>query len=322
MSRRIHKEGYSYIEIDGNPLEDERPPFLVEGIVSSTLTLLYGAPKSGKSTLAAALAVAVANGGTYLEKPAPRGKVAIVTGDPSDDDQYYRYAYGRVPDGAVTPYAFSRPPMAETWGKVCYEIERNGTNLAIIDNLTAFAPGGDVSDQRSFRTFYDGVIDQLTRNGIAVVLIHHTSEKRGEHGGYSRTPMGHTAISAAARWKWRIETPDVTGPSRLTFEGNYGPKYEMLVTRPGGVADFDVIEVTQPDELAARRRNRQRATMDRNAEIARWVVDNCQGVTSNTEAGRRVAGQYGGSEGTHRVMLGKGAYPVRHEGDGRWSLAV
>jgi AAA domain-containing protein len=310
MSRKIHEQGYSYIEIDDKPLEDERPPFLVDGIVASTLTLLYGAPKSGKSTLAAALAVSVANGTEFLGRPVNAigtNRVAIVTGDPGDDDHYTRMIHRDVPAGSVRPYAFSRPPMPEIWAKVCYEIQRDQTELCIIDNLVAFVPG-DVNDHRPVRVFHDQAIDQLTRDGIAVVLIHHTSEKRGDHG-YSKTPMGNTAISAAARWKWRVETPDIVGPSRLTFEGNYGPTHEMHVTRPAGAAHFDVLEVVEPDELAQRRRNRQRATLDQRAAIGTFIATECQGLTQ-VDAASKVAQHFGLNPATVRTYIVKGIYPV------------
>ena len=40
----------------------ERPPFLVAGVLHSTMTLFYGEKGTGKSTLAAMLAAALANG--------------------------------------------------------------------------------------------------------------------------------------------------------------------------------------------------------------------------------------------------------------------
>lgn len=313
MSVKIHEQGYSYIVIDDKPLEDARPPFLVDGIVASTLTLLYGAPKTGKSTIAAALSVAIANGTPFLNQPVnASGKVAIITGDPGDDDYYASMFYGKVPSGTVRPYAFSRPPMQETWAKVCYEIQREQVTLVIIDNLVAFVPG-DVNDHRPVRIFHDTAIDPLVRAGIAVVLIHHTSEKRGEHG-VSKTPMGNTAISAAARWKVRVETPDVAGPTKLVLEGNYGPTHELIVTRPDGTANFEVIDAVEAGELARWKMERNAGTVARRAEYREYVLAECQGL-NQTKTAEKLAEKYGGTKGTHTVMLSKGAYGVHRVGD-------
>lgn len=269
--------------------------------------------------MAAALAVAVANGTPFLSRPVnATGSVAIITGDPGDDDYYASMLYGRVETGSVRSYAFSRPPMPETWAKVCYEIERNATRLVVIDNLVSFVPG-DVNDHRPVRMFHDTAIDPLTRAGISVVLIHHTSEKRGEHGT-PKIPMGNTAISAAARWKWRVELPDIAGPATLTFEGNYGPVHEMIVTRPEGKPIFDVIDVIKPDELVKRTIDRRADTQAKRAEIRQFILGECISLNGK-ETAEAIAEKFGGSVRTHAAQISRHAYGVRRD-NGRWVRTV
>jgi RecA-family ATPase len=70
---------YNYIEVEtftkNTTLDQEPPPFLIDGVLHRSVTLLYGQTKSGKSTLAASMAVALAGGhGDWLGRPiAPDG---------------------------------------------------------------------------------------------------------------------------------------------------------------------------------------------------------------------------------------------------------
>lgn len=272
--KRVQRDGFTTILVDDEPLEDDRPRFLVDGLVARSLTLLYGQPKHGKSTLAMAMAVAVANGApeflgrkVNLNGPA---KVGIIAGDPEDDIEYVKALRGSVPPGMVMTYCPQRPPQPEHWASVLSEMKLWGVQLVIIDNLQAFCR--DVNDSRLVAPMLDRC-DQLTRAGIAVILVHHTSEKPSEHGPRT-TPMGHTAISAAARWKVRTYLPD-NGHLIVTCEGNYGGKHELRLSRPNGQPTFDVISTADTGELsdryARRKAERDKATLNRNAEIAAYV---------------------------------------------------
>jgi hypothetical protein len=273
--KRIQRDGFTSILVDDEPLEDDKPRFLIDGLVARSLTLLYGQPKHGKSTLAMAIAIAVANGspeflGRKVNLDGPV-KVGIIAGDPEDDIEYAKALRGNVPSGSVMTYCPQRPPQPEHWASVISEMKLWGVKLVIIDNLQAFCR--DVNDSRLVAPMLDRC-DQLTRAGIAVILVHHTSEKSTEHGPRT-TPMGHTAISSAARWKVRAYLPD-NGHLIVTCEGNYGGKHELRLSRPNGRPNFDVISTADTGELtdryAKRKAARDKATLNRNGEIAAYVA--------------------------------------------------
>ena len=68
----------------------ERQPFLVDRLVCSTVTLIYGEPFSGKSTIAAALAAASLNGQAFLGHPLTRAvnRVVILSTEVDGPEEY------------------------------------------------------------------------------------------------------------------------------------------------------------------------------------------------------------------------------------------
>lgn len=63
------------------------------------------------------------------------------------------------------------------------------------------------------------------------------------------------------------------------------------------------------ERMLEHRRERSRATLDKNDEIGRWAVENCQGLSLRKSA-LRLAEQFGQSPATHRNKLSRGSYGV------------
>ena len=313
---------------DYNPYA-ERPPFLVDGILHHTMTLLYGEAKSGKSTLAAALAAAMANGEPdFLGRKTTTGKpasVGIIAGDFGDDAAYGSQLRGVLNDGAaVRVYGLDRPPGRRVWEGLQLKARENRHSLIIVDNLTSFV-NGSLSDDVAVNALYDQ-LDVFIRDGVAVLVVAHTSEKPGEHGYKSPYPMGSSAIRARARWLWRVQ-PAKGDVIRLSFSGNYDAPHDIIVAAPRGVPRFDVVSTADADELAQRRaerqRNRDRATLDANAKDARLVVDHCQGMTkADTARWLEANGSSGKQASTYAKELSAGPLSrMLAYQDRRWAMA-
>jgi len=89
------------------------------------------------------------------------------------------------------------------------------------------------------------------------------------------------------------------GESRtLTRAGNLGAwdKVEVRGSELGSAVQFEL------DETKAGKWDRSPERLDDNATIAKWIVDNCQGVGVN-DTGKRVAGQFGGTPGSRTTSL-------------------
>jgi AAA domain len=148
---------------------------------------------------------------------------------------------------------------------------QHNSALVVIDNLSAFVPG-TLNDDFAIKQFYDRT-DALARDGAAVLIVAHTSDKTSEHGP-SRIPMGSSLIRFGPRW-W-CYAHRARGRLLLDFDGNDGRPWELAVTAPDGSPHFDVLGEVTADELAERserrRRERGKAKLDRNAEIVTWLT--------------------------------------------------
>ena len=244
-------------------------PFLVDGILHRSQTIVYGMTNAGKSMLAASLAVAVTSGRNWCGRTVNNsGPVAIVSGDP--DGLYETYErLDKVRDDVGTGrirFVLPKRPMArETWFEVSQATE--GCALMILDNLTQFVPTS-LNDDNGVKLVYEQ-LQFLSRRGMAVCVLAHTSDKKNEHGYSSDIPLGSTVIRTVPRWF--VYMKRARGVLSLSMSGNGGRPWELTLTEPTDTPRFDVVNQATADELAERRSRRDRTTMDENARIARWL---------------------------------------------------
>jgi KaiC/GvpD/RAD55 family RecA-like ATPase len=303
----------------------ERPPFLVEGIVHESVTLLYGEAKIGKSTLAAALAAAMADGaeeflGRTVTVPGAKS-VGIIAGDFADGVAYIAQLRQVTDSDRIVVYDVNRPPVRQLWQDLQLDVRQAGHDLVIVDNLTSLIPGS-VNDDVAVNLFYDE-LDGMVRESAAVVLVAHSSEKTGEHGK-SPYPMGSSAIRSRARRTWRVEP--WRGDLRLTFRGNGDGDSELIVTPARGIPHFDVLKVADSDELAERRAKRWRERDSKSREkadrIREFVLAECQGKNGKQTAEAIVKAGFVGTPSTHQTKLSRNAYGVRQIETGVWQSAA
>jgi hypothetical protein len=253
----------------------ERQPFLVDRLVCSTVTLIYGEPFSGKSTIAAALAAASLKGQPFLGHPLMRAvdRVVILSTEvdgPEEYGQRLTEAAGLNPINAPVDM-FSLPSLKQDsdWRNLAADIAPQKGDLIILDNLTGVVHPS-VNDDSAIRQVFDG-LRYLTAAGATVVVVAHISEKRHE-GRASTKPMGSTAISAGVRWRVRVgaRADEIT----LTCDGNAAKGLILRLRRGERLTDFEVVEEQSAEAATAERRERDREKGDRLALLADWVVQN------------------------------------------------
>jgi hypothetical protein len=250
-------------------------PFLVDGILHRSQTIMYGQTNAGKSMLALSLGVSVASGQSWLgQSVANPGPVSIVTGDPDGLHETYE-RLDKVRDflgsGLINIVVPERPLARETWLEVKQAAE--GSRLLVLDNLTQFVPTS-LNDDGGVRLVYEQ-LQSIARNGTAVCVLAHTSDKRNEHGYASDIPLGSTVIRTIPRWFVYLKR--ARGALQLSMSGNSGRPWELTLTEPTDAPRFHVLDSAGADELAERRakhsRNRDKAKLDHYAEIAAYVAD-------------------------------------------------
>lgn len=263
------------------------PDWLIEGWLATSATMVTGLPESGKSTLVASMAAAVASGDSWLgsevktERPGP---VLVIVSDPSDISQWAKKGADLgISDGAWELINFDRT----RWDAYVDLVAELQPKLLVFDNITsALEEGINEANPRAIL----GPLTRILDTGTPVVVIHHSGKDR------SRDPMGPTAYQA-----WRRHGIHIAGKGErrtLTRAGNLGAWDGVAVrgSELGSAIQFAI------DEEASGKPTRSPQRMDDNASMAKWVVANCQGVGVN-ETGKRLAQQFGGKEGSRITSL-------------------
>lgn len=271
----------------------QREPFLVDKLVCSTLTLVYGEPLAGKSTLAALLITSALRDAPFLDRELTHRvtKVALVTTEVDGPEEYAR----RVLEAGLdaTDRRLAIYPVGslteDRWIELAEMIDPDEATLVVVDNLTQVLSGGSINDDAVIRVAFDG-LRRLTACGAAVVVVAHVSEKTGPRGGKSTKPMGNTAISAGARWRVRIVSKS-NGKIELVCDGNAARGTTFVLERGDKETDLRVVEEVDGRQAASLHRKRHAVAAARFAEIADWAIANAPGV-SQAEMARRLTANY------------------------------
>jgi hypothetical protein len=286
-------------------LESAGPDWLIDGWLATSATLVAGTPESGKSSLVASMAAAVSRRESWLGaevSTSRQGPVAVVVTDPSDATQWAKKAndLGVLDDWEIIEFA------PERWEGIEDLTTHMDCPLLVFDNITGALEGTiNEADPNSILR----PLGWIVTAGAPVVVIAH-SDKSG-----SKDPMGPTAYKA-----WRRHGIHLSGRGdhrRLHRSGNLGSWPEdVVVTGTGAAVEYKLAE-GQPTS----RQNRSPERIDQNKEIARWVVGNCQSIGVNATA-KRIADEFGGTEGSRKTSLKQGALSkmLNHTGEGGSSV--
>jgi hypothetical protein len=235
------------------------------------MTLIHGQTTAGKSMLAMSLAVAVASGAPDWNGRAlsASGPVTYVGGDPGIKyEAYDRLSRVRdsLGDGEIRITSPERPTRGEAWKEIADYSD--GSRLLILDNLTQFVPGS-LNDDSAVRAVMEE-LTALTRNDMAVCVLAHTSDKRNENGYAPDKPAGSFSIRSIPRWFVSLDRKE--GSHVLVkLAGNDAKPWEMTISEPSDRPEFDVLEVTDADAVASRKRKRAKSTLDLKAEAWRLL---------------------------------------------------
>lgn len=299
---------------------DSEDDFIVDGVISSATTLLYGESKVGKSYLACALIAAMVTGGQFLGKEVePRDwKVAILATDDRAEREYGKRIRTVLPEGVRPPIRTFRLPVMrahQKWKSLHTRVLEQGYNFVVIDSLTQ-AINGTINSDETIRDFFDGV-RLFVNSGIPVLVVAHSSEKTGPHGK-SDNPLGSSTITQSVRH--RVYAYRQNGRVFLKFKGNHIEDEYRMTLAPGTGARFTVLEEKSMSAVAADKRaadeakraaaaaeeaakqERSKATLDTNEQKAKFVVDECQGMKPSTVA-KKLFEKFGGAVSTYTSSL-------------------
>lgn len=176
--------------------EDEAVDWILdEYLPAGGLALLAGKPKEGKTTLTYELAVCVAKGCHFLNRPTSGGGVLILALEEHPRDVRLRLrALGA--DGLANLFIFSRKvdPTPDTYEAIHRFVTEHAIRLVLLDTLGAFWKVRDENDADEITQAMKPLLALARETGACVFLIHHARKSDGSYGDEIR---GSGALFAA-----------------------------------------------------------------------------------------------------------------------------
>lgn len=176
--------------------------FIVPGILPVGLTLLAGKPKLGKSWLALQLALSVATGQSFLNKPVAPGEVLYLALEDSPQrlqrrTQLLDYSgqQGEVHFCTTLPDGYEdRLIVVADWLQA-----HPGARCVIIDVWGRFMPELNGKDEYGQITRALQPLQVLAHaHGVALVLVHHAKKGEGDGSDTFDQVLGSTALTSNA----------------------------------------------------------------------------------------------------------------------------
>lgn len=187
---------------------------VVEGLLAvGEVLLLTGAPKAGKSVIAACLAASVSRGELFAGRSVEKGCVVYLALERSKVQRRRLAAAGADLDMVAALDDTTRQTLdlsdTEKMHDLATALARHQPVVIVIDTAAKAMPGLDENSSRDMGLVMEGVaVLQKRLPDAGIVLVHHLSKS----GTGAR---GSGAILAAADIELRIERPNAGSPIRV-----------------------------------------------------------------------------------------------------------
>lgn len=232
--------------------------FLVDGLISSSVTTIIGDPYIGKTMLAVDAARSLTTGDPFLGRSVTKtvDRVAFLCTDPGGRrDVARRVQAAGLDRRRVLAQQFYTPGTFNDWKQAVNDLRRERIGALVVDNTTDLAM--DANNPRDVKTVIDG-LRLWSDDGATILNLHHRNKNtRGYFG--------------SVMWqKWTRLELELTGnprtvARRLRSKCNDAEPVDMAL-----VLDHERSPAFWVTASRAPQR-RDRESYDRNACIAEWV---------------------------------------------------
>ncbi|MDR7400439.1 MAG: AAA family ATPase [Armatimonadota bacterium] len=175
---------------------DEDAAWLVEGLLpAGGLSVLVAKPKVGKSTLARALAVAVAQGREFLGRRVRPGAVLLLALEerPADVRRHLRQLGLKPEDPLLVAFDLGPKQLEQLQAWV---VEHRPVLIGV-DPLVRAVRVADISAYAEVARALEGLVNLAHTSGAHLLLVHHSPKISDERASVD-APLGTTAIAGAA----------------------------------------------------------------------------------------------------------------------------
>lgn len=268
-----HRLGLKTLAELADEPDDPARFFLTPGLVSSSLTYLYGQSKVGKSFVVANIVASVLDGKPFLGRQPLKtvDGVVIVTTDAGDAYAYHQRLndLGVADDDRVGLVPVGIAPEPEQLAEVADLFVNGDYGFAVFDHATGLVPADQNINAREPWVNLWRLLDSL---GVPVLLVGHATDSKFQ-GQTIHRPSGNSAATQLARTRVEVHRPDERNRSNplreLVVLNNYGEDERLQVM----LAPEGLTLVDDSDDKPEAGRQRDSQTLDKNAAIARLAVD-------------------------------------------------
>lgn len=225
-----------------NDMEFDPVKMVIPGLLPPGLAVLGGKPKIGKSFLTMQMALAVAEGTTFLGTTMPQGDVLIFS---LEDDQRRMQARAKaLTEGDPLPTRvrmfnqdnrnIKLPDIEKLIEEWADHVET--PTLAIIDTMVKAMPKKTIGqDDYTHTTQVLGSVQALAqRLEIAILLVHHTSKREDSLDAFDAF-LGSTGINATADTLMLLARPRNSVIAELSVTGRDLPELMEIPLERDGV---------------------------------------------------------------------------------------
>lgn len=142
-------------------------------------SLVTAKPRVGKSTFCANLAIAVARGLPFLNRPTLKSGVVYLSFDASRDEIRDTFmSLGLRADDLIDLHIGAAPPKAQDW--LLDRVKNCGARLVVVDTLQKIFHFQDINSYSEVVNVMDPLIEQARALNIHLLFVHHAKKDAAE----------------------------------------------------------------------------------------------------------------------------------------------
>ena len=220
--------------------ELQTPPMIWQGRLTAGLCLLAGAPKKGKSWMALALGIAVAQGSPFLGCATHRGEVLYLDLESRAhrvQERLHTLCQGPAPAGLYIAHQAQRMEEGLLPALTSWHAQHPKASLIIVDTLARVkCPGRAGENVYEADTRLLGNLQRFALDkGLCVLLVHHLRKSAGfrERDVYERV-SGSMGITGACDCVLVLDGARQEAEARLQLDGRDIPPAQLALRFEGG----------------------------------------------------------------------------------------